>query len=401
MSIEKIKFKKMKTLFFLLCLLAFTSCDAQNQTFDIVSFAPPKGWQKSEKAETVSFSKEEASKGFCIITVYKSIDGDADAKKNFEISWEHLIQNIMGTGSPVMQPATTDNGWETLMGSAPFEKDDLKGAAILISSTKQSRFLNIIVITNTNAFQKEMEGFLESVTFIKTAGTEKNPVQKNTVSSSGNSKDKPELWAGRRLINSDPFDAASTLKTTTDYFVIYPNGDYLQNVPYEGLNTLTKSYAPQSWGKFTLQGNKGRFKNNYDEIKVTKKSATHMEKDGYNYGLYKCLPVDGLRLEGAYTHVAPGWGKDSKLDYLNGAGCQFVIYFKKDGTFDDRGIFSTNLNNCVGGSGTYTIENYTITFTYDDGRVVQRLFSAPPTRDPKTYDKVFYMGQTPYYKRAT
>lgn len=128
-----------------------------------------------------------------------------------------------------------------------------------------------------------------------------------------------------------------------------------------------------------------------------------MEKDGYSYGYYKCLPVDGMRIEGAYTHVSPDWGKDPKLDYLNKTGCQFVIYFEKDGTFDDKGIFysggSSNTNSCPGGKGTYSIENFTITFKYNDGRVVNRLFTAPPTRNPTTYNETFYIGHTAHHKK--
>jgi hypothetical protein len=115
------------------------------------------------------------------------------------------------------------------------------------------------------------------------------------------------------------------------------------------------------------------------------------------------MDVDGLRIEGAYTHVSPDWGKDPKLNYLDGSGCQFVIHFKKDGTFDDKGIFfnggDPNTNNCQGGKGTYSIENFTITFTYSDGRVVHRLFSAPPTRNPFTYNETYYIGHAAYYRK--
>jgi hypothetical protein len=58
------------------------------------------------------------------------------------------------------------------------------------------------------------------------------------------------------------------------------------------------------------------------------------------------------------------------------------------------------LNNCTGGKGTYSIENYTITLKYGDGRVVQRLFSAPPTRNISNYDETVFVGGTPYYKKV-
>ena len=66
-----------------------------------------------------------------------------------------------------------------------------------------------------------------------------------------------------------------------------------------------------------MSGNKGKFKNNYDEIAVTQKTEIYMEKEGYTHGFHKCLSVDGARLEGFYTNVAPNWGKDPKLNYLD------------------------------------------------------------------------------------
>lgn len=197
---------------------------------------------------------------------------------------------------------------------------------------------------------------------------------------------------------------SGNLKLIVEFYVIYPNGDYFPNVPYQGLTNFDQSYQPQSWGKFTLLGTKGKFKSKYDEIAVTKVSETKMEQTGlYNYGFYKCLPVDGLRLEGAYNFVSPNWGKDPQLDYLSSPGCQFVIYFKKDGTFDDKGIFYSGpipgTSNCNGGKGTYSIDNFTITFKDNDGRTVYRLFSLPGARNPATYDATIYLGETPYYKK--
>ena len=52
---------------------------AQQQTFDITTFTPPKGWKKEKSESAVQFSKEDAAKGtYCIITVLKSIPGSVD-----------------------------------------------------------------------------------------------------------------------------------------------------------------------------------------------------------------------------------------------------------------------------------------------------------------------------------
>jgi len=385
----------------------FSSCSVaaqQKQVFDIATYTLPTGWQHSKKPETVTVSKEDKDGNFCIITLYKSVESGNDSKQNFDISWEALVQNVLATGKATMQPAGTDNGWVSEIGSAPFEKDGIKGAAILITSTGNGKMINTVIITNTNKYQKEMELFLDAISLSDKPTANNNTSANTSIQSSKQSNTKPELWSLGRYISGDMSKPLAWNQRITDYYAIYPNGDYFPNVPFEGLTNFDKSYYPESWGQFTMNGTKGIFKNKYDEKVVTKKSAIYMERNGYVAGFHKCLDVDSLRIEGAYTHVAPDWGKDPQLNYLDEPGCQFSIYFRKDGTFDDRGIFSslaggcTNCN-CKAGKGTYSIENFTITFKYDDGRMVTRLFSAPPTRNPKSFDEVYYLGGTAYYKK--
>lgn len=388
----------MKYLILILILSNFSCTNAQEK-FDIITYPSPNGWAKSSTLDTMTFSQEDSNGNFCLITLYRSIDAGNNAKSNFDLSWESLVQEQLGTGKAEMQPPSTDDGWETQVGSAPFEKEGLRGAAILLTSTQNSRMVNILVLINSDAFQSEMETFLSSLDIAQTSTSQPNSNSNSVKNPSKSTKEKPELWANMRYVPKDYYDVTAGTKPISDYYIIYPNGDYYPDAPYEGLHNFDKSVNAESWGKFTMNGSKGRFKNNYNDIPVTKKSEIYMEKDGYTHGFHKCMPVDGVRLEGFYTHVAPNWGKDSQLDYLDGAGCQFTIQFKKDGTFDDKGIFSSSTYDCTGGKGDYSIENYTITLRYNDGRIVQRLFTAPPSRTISNYDETIYIGTTAYYKK--
>ena len=379
---------------FQLCAIASSA----QERFDVTTFNAPKGWRKevSPGGDIIRYTKEDATKNvFAMITIFKAVPAGADSKANFDSAWEEFAQKTMNANDPQMSPVRNQNGWEVQSGLAAFQKDGIGGAAMLATASGESKMVNILLVTNTDIFQTEIESFFASVKF-QTIPAKSIEQRATTVDRSAiRSKDKPELWINRRIATS----IYANPPTVSDLYLIYPNGDYFPNVPYEGLINVNRSFQPESWGRFTMNGTKGRFKNNYDEIAVTKRSATVMDKDGYTYAFYKFLPVDGLRIEGAYTHVSPEWGKDPQLDYLSGPGCQFVINFKKDGTFDDKGIFSTDRNNCTGGKGTYSIENFTITFKYNDGRVVHRLFTAPPTRDPAAYDETIYIGHTAHYKK--
>ncbi len=391
--------KSIKTILFLaVCHIIITGAAAAQETFDVVAFTVPKGWAKetSPNGDIIRYSIEDAAKNaFAMITIFKAVPAGADSKANFDAAWEEFAQKTLDARSPQMEPVKDQSGWEVQTGLAEFQKEGLGGAALLITASADSKMVNILLVTNTDIFQSDIESFFASVKLTEIAATAtKTPA--NTVARPANrSAGRPELWMNRRIATS----IYANPETLVDLYLIYPNGDYFPNVPYEGLTNVNRSFQSESWGRFTMQGNKGRFKSNYDDIAVTKRSATYMEKDGYSYGFYKFLPVDDVRIEGAYTHVSPDWGKDPQLDYLNGPGCQFTISFKKDGTFDDKGLFSTDRNNCSGGKGTYSIENFTITFRYSDGRVVHRLLTAPPTRDPATYDETIYIGHTAHYNK--
>ncbi len=385
-------------------MLSAISCRAQKDNFGILSYAAPKGYEKvAHEGVTILQKENKVTGAYCQVFIYKMATGKGGVQQDFDYCWENLAEKpFKFSASPAMQPAAVLKGWQFLIGTAKYTDNGVSTLAMQICFSGENNMQNVVILSNWNGYKEDIENFIASVDVTRDIAAA-TPADKTPQTSSsdkrsaaaGKSTGRPELWMNRRIATS----IYANPKTLDDLYLIYPNGDYFPNVPYEGLVNVNRSYQPESWGKFTMQGNKGRFKNKYDEVAVTKKSKTFMEKDGYNYGFHKFLPVDGVRIEGAYTHVSSDWGKDPQLDYLGEPGCQFVIYFKKDGTFDDRGIFSSSRSNCVSGKGTYRIDNFTITFRYDDGRIVYRLFTAPPTRDPATYNEVYYIGYTAYYKK--
>jgi hypothetical protein len=150
-----------------------------------------------------------------------------------------------------------------------------------------------------------------------------------------------------------------------------------------------------------MQNDNGSFVSQYENIKVKKVSATKMEKVGYTYSFYKCASVDGLKLNGAWSYIA-NWSKDP---YYAQTGCRQVIYFKPDGSFDDRGIFVSDCRypnrhaQDAPGKGAYSISNFTIVFKYDDGRVIYKALSGTADKNPVMDDYVIYIGTNPFYKK--
>lgn len=166
----------------LLCVfsISFATVQAQKKTFDLATYVPPKGWKKQSTASAIQFTKENTIKGtFCTIILYKSIPGKTDPKENFNLAWESLVKEMVTiSGLPEMQPAVTENGWTAENGFAPFENEGNKGMAVLVTSTSQEKMVNIVILTNSDTYQKEVTAFLESIALQKQIAVKK-PI-KNT-----------------------------------------------------------------------------------------------------------------------------------------------------------------------------------------------------------------------------
>jgi hypothetical protein len=158
-------------LLFLFIISSFTSA-AQEQTFDITSYTAPKNWKKEQTENGVQFSTEDAAKGtYCLITLYKSVPGTSNSKENFDLAWTSIVKEMVTVSTaPEMQAVTTENGWETQTGIAPFESDGNKGVALLVTASAVDKMVNLIVLTNTDVYEKEMMAFLESISLKKPEG---------------------------------------------------------------------------------------------------------------------------------------------------------------------------------------------------------------------------------------
>lgn len=163
----------------LLCILVLCT-DAfaqQSETFDIATFQPPQRWQRQAGADAVQFSIEDKAAGtFCLISLFRSVPGLGSSKENFDAAWPTIVKEAVNVSTaPQMQPANNKDGWEIVSGAAPFEKDGTRGAAVLVTASGFGKMVNVLVLTNTDAFEKDVSAFLESVSLKKPAAENPPP----------------------------------------------------------------------------------------------------------------------------------------------------------------------------------------------------------------------------------
>ena len=404
----------MKKIFLnLILIVAACVATAQQKSFDIVSYTLTKGFTEEKNADRLTVTKDGGSKGFCIITVFKSIDASNDSKKNFDLSWEELVKNIIPVNEPQMQPTVSEDGWTTEVGSSVFEKEGINGTAILLSSTQNEKLVNIQVLLNGEDYIKDMTTFLESLKLKAATSTggqvtstveNKKPSNVKKAIEEITTGPKADVWVYIRASVTDI--TTLTAKYKSNYFIVYPNGDYYPGFPLDGLHTLDNTKKQNdSWGKMIMNGNKGKFQSKYDVIELEKVSPILMKRPGYTYQLRKMASVDGLLLDGEWGPYAD-WEKQPHLskEGYNGAGVRQVIAFKKDSSFTDYGFFVTNLSNPnetaerMPGKGTYAIKNFTLLLKYDDGRMIYKAITGAGSIDPAKDDKVIYINENARYK---
>jgi hypothetical protein len=160
----------MKNIFsFLLFLFPATILFAQKETFDITTYTAPKGWVKKKSDNAVQFSKEDASAGsYCMITLFKAIPGTEIAKENFDAAWEKVVKGMVSvTAAPIMKAGSKEDGWEAKSGYSSFDMGGTKGVALLVTSSGYEKMVNIVILTNSDAYESSMNDFLASVSFEK------------------------------------------------------------------------------------------------------------------------------------------------------------------------------------------------------------------------------------------
>lgn len=164
----------MKLISFLIaCILSFSahSIAQTSETFDIATFQPPKDWHKQLSKDSVQFSTEDKASGaYCLITLLKSLPGPGNSKENFHFAWQTLIKGSVNvSAAPQMFPSNNPEDWAIEGGFATFEKGGEKGVALLYTISGYGKMVNIMILTNTQAYESNITAFVESMSLKKTA----------------------------------------------------------------------------------------------------------------------------------------------------------------------------------------------------------------------------------------
>ena len=146
-------------------IILVTSALAQRQAFDVINYILPNGWDKTEMANGIQLSTKNDGKGnYAAAIILRSAASTAPVNENFTASWEKLVKGTVSVlGEPTMQDPATEKGWDILSGQASYTDGANKGWVTLITATGNDKMANIVILTNTDKYQNQIQDFIKSL----------------------------------------------------------------------------------------------------------------------------------------------------------------------------------------------------------------------------------------------
>ena len=356
----------MKQLLLIICFLSFSisSLAQTSETFDIATFRSPKTWHKQASQNSIQISTEDKANGtYCLITLFKSIPGTNNSRENFDAAWEMVVKGMVKVSTaPQMASPAAENGWEMQTGFAPFENDGNKGIAMLVTISGFSKMVNVIIVTNTQAYQQDISDFLESVSLKRPVGEIGTAPAKKATSPS--SEALPPASANGYAFTTTNFDDGWTSTVQEDWVQVtkanirvlihYPNknADAYNSVVLEGLkNAWNVLVAPRysTAGNFEFKPITGWQAIEFaeaDAVEKTTGKTVHVVlfKMNYSNGSGKYLEFitpnkNSFEQEfGPYHQNTYGWEKMEKMADYNKFGI---------GAADLKGRWTNNFSGMV------------------------------------------------------
>jgi hypothetical protein len=399
-----------------LLLVAAPWLAAQTQSFGITSFTPPSGWDSALGGDHITFTFIDQSAGsYVMLAVYESTSRSGDPEKDFASEWKNVVvKSFSEAPAPRSVSNRTKSGLEFREGGANVSKNGaVSYVRLMVFPSERKMFSVLAVASHQGAFegkQAVVRSFLDSMKIAaQPASTGRPPVTLGT-SSSGSSGaigagGAPRSGSGITGVWLGFKANYPSYEPRPRWYVFYEDGTVFEDLPRSGLAgfnrqvSKTDSGQHSYWGSYSVAGSSATITKpgvNYPE-KIVVENPGKIKIDGLYFN--RCRPVDGLRLQGAWTSYANP--NDPSLDRLP-RGKSPVFHFTSDGKFIDDGVLAVFLSEGhadQAGSGEYEIRDFTLVLRYSDGRIKTLAFSGLCPGDASTSNDLIFIGRSGFRKR--
>ncbi|MGF2412613.1 MAG: hypothetical protein ACQUYJ_09810, partial [Ferruginibacter sp.] len=243
----------------LLCIVCTTAVIsfAQKETFDIVTYTPPKKWKKEVTANIISYTIiNKQTNNWCRINIVKSTISKGSIEQDFESEWQELVvKSYSPAEAPQLNEVQEAEGWKIKAGGAKFIFNNTNAMAMLTTISGYDRCVSIVATTNGTSYLKDIETLLASVDLKKTAII---PAQTPTTNSD-NAQHPAEnsiigTWCISASDNSNYRVKNGVMSTIFRQYTFKANGTYTCNIKtFDPL--MNSTFLGRENGSFQINGN--------------------------------------------------------------------------------------------------------------------------------------------------
>jgi len=219
---------KVQITFAALLMIMSTIALAQQETYDLVTYTMPHGWQKQQAEGGVQlFVTDAKTGGYAIVIVTKAMASTGSAQGDFDSQWKSLLVNTVSSiTKPVMAAPVQDNGWEIRSGNGNYVDGQVKGLATLLTATGNNQTTAVVVMTNTQQYQNDMLAFINSLK-LKKIQQKNEPV--TTTSAGSHPSSLAGLWVAYRsetsgFMNGTPMYSGGYFRNE---YALHADGTYV------------------------------------------------------------------------------------------------------------------------------------------------------------------------------
>ena len=230
----------MKKIFLLSILCVFVAkAFPQKETFDIVTYTPPKGWKKELIGDITSYSITNKTKNsWCQLGIVKSTKSKGSIEQDFDSEWQSLIvKSYKPTAAPQLEEVEEIDGWKIKSGATKFTFNNGDAIAMLTTMSGFNVCVSILATTNSQDYLQDIEALLSSVDLEKpeanvrlpvkktAEGTQKEPVKQTTTANNAAISGIWSKTSSARVASGDPAGEGAG-GYTKDQYTFNANGTY-------------------------------------------------------------------------------------------------------------------------------------------------------------------------------
>ena len=361
------KFILMKNYFLLLLVCFCANVFAQKETFDIISYTPPQGWDKEVKTSVTSYTiVNKQKKTWCQLGVFSSTTSKGGITQDFESEWQELIvKQYHTTEAPQETDVPDADGWKIRSVGSKFIFNKADALAMLTTFSGYGRAVSIVAATNTQDYIADIQNLIASIELSKpdTTVTAANNLPVNTTPSPVNTgnfafttTNFDDGW-----ISTVQQDWVQVTKGNIKVLIHYPNAiadaynSVLKESDYTAWNTLV---APrysnlanfewktiQSWQSITFVQADATENANGKNVHIVLFKEHYSNGSGAYLEFVTDTKADYENEFGAYRQESYGWEKTANMQFRN----KFAI-----GASDLSGTWTSNFSGMTQYVNAYT-----------------------------------------------